>query len=161
MKHRSGWANFHSGGLFKQWAALITVAGLLIGCGDGPSGSDGMTEQAESAMGVVTGTVTYRERMALRLDAVITVRLQDVSLQDAPAMLLAEQVIEGQRRSVPIPFSIEYDKGRINSNRSYAVRADIRDGSGKMLWTTDTMIPVITRDAPTENVEVVLKLVEN
>ena len=41
----------------------------------------------------VTGSVTYRERIALPPSAVVTVKLLDVSRADAPAELIAEQVI--------------------------------------------------------------------
>ena len=41
----------------------------------------------------VTGSVTYRERIALPPTAVVTVRLVDVSRADAPSVLIAEQVI--------------------------------------------------------------------
>src|SRR5258708_34753519 len=44
--------------------------------------------------GVVTGTVTYRQRIALPRQAVVQVQLLDVSKADAPAIVIAEQTIE-------------------------------------------------------------------
>ncbi len=41
----------------------------------------------------VTGTVTYRERIALSPGATLVVQLRDVSLQDASSILIAEQVM--------------------------------------------------------------------
>ena len=107
-------------------------------------------------MASLNGTVTYRERMMLRPDATITVRLQDVSRQDVPALLIAEQQIPAQGKSVPIPFSLEYDPARIDERYSYAVRAEIRGGDGELLWTTDTHHPVLTRGAPTDQVEILV-----
>ena len=40
----------------------------------------------------VTGTVFYLQRIALTPEAVITVKLQDVSLQDVAAVTITEQV---------------------------------------------------------------------
>ena len=50
-----------------------------------------------AATGQVTGSVTYRERIALPPTAVVQVRLVDVSRADAPAVLIAEQVIRHRR----------------------------------------------------------------
>ena len=42
---------------------------------------------------MVTGTVDYRERMALPPDAVVEVRLSDVSRQDVAAPVIAETTV--------------------------------------------------------------------
>jgi putative lipoprotein len=107
----------------------------------------------------VTGTVTYRERIALPADAVVNVQLQDVSLADAPAMVVGVQVIETEGKQVPIPYKVEYDSDAIVENHSYAVRAEIRDGTGKLLFTTTSVHPVITRGNPTKDVEIVVQKV--
>ena len=86
----------------------------------------------------------------------VTVRLDDVSLADAPAKTLATHTIRPGGRQVPIPFALTYDPGVLDARHTYAVRADIRDAAGALLWTTDTTIPVITRGAPTDGVEIVL-----
>ena len=75
---------------------------------------------------MVTGTVAYRERMALPPDAVVEVRLSDVSRQDVAAPVIAETTILPEGRQVPIPFELRYDPGKIEPNRVYALRATIR-----------------------------------
>ncbi len=107
-----------------------------------------------TAGATLTGTVTYLPRIALPPDAVVTVRLLDVSLADAPSVTLAEQTISTQGRSVPIPFELAYDAGEIQPRHRYGVRAEIRSGSGDLMWTTDTMTPVLTNGAPSSAVEV-------
>lgn len=104
----------------------------------------------------VSGTVTTPERSALPPDAVLTVSLQDVSLADAPAKLLGEQQISMDGQSVPVPYSIAYDPATIDPRNSYSVAARITDAGGKLLFISDTMIPVITRDNPTQDVEIVV-----
>ena len=97
----------------------------------------------------VTGTVTYLQRSALPPDAIVTVQLQDVSLQDAPAKMVAEVKIPTAGKQVPIPFRLPYDPANINPAHTYAVRATITEG-GSILFTSATSHPVITHNAPTE-----------
>jgi len=91
----------------------------------------------------VTGSVTYRERIALTPGARVEVKLLDVSLQDIAARVLAEQTIEVIHQ-VPISFSLAYDPAEIDARLSYAVRATIFNGD-KMLFTTDRHYPVLSR----------------
>ena len=84
----------------------------------------------------------------------LTVELADVSRQDAPAKVLAEQIIGNPGRS-PIPFELSYDPDAIVPNHSYAVQARI-EWEGKLVFITDTRHCAITRGCPnTVNVVVV------
>jgi putative lipoprotein len=103
---------------------------------------------------IVSGTVTYRQRIALPQTAILTVRLLDVSRQDASAPVIAEQRIETAGRQVPFSFELAYDRRLIQERNRYAVRAEIADG-GRLLFTTDTNYPVITQGNP-RSVEIVL-----
>jgi len=109
----------------------------------------------DGACALVTGTVTYRERMALSPTAVVQVTLQDISRQDAPATLLAREIIVTAGRQVPIPFTLAYEADTIDSRFTYAVAARITD-QGKLLFINDTVHPVITREAPSQ-IEVLVK----
>ena len=128
------------------WLAAIVVLVLLLGA----CGSAGEEEAP-----AVSGTVVYRERIALPDDAVVTVQLRDVSLMDVEAQLLGEEVIHPDGGQVPIPYKVPYDAEAIDERNSYSMSARIEDGSGKLLFISDTAIPVITRDNPTEGVEIV------
>src|SRR6266498_4184990 len=105
----------------------LVLAGFALGCAP--------NSQSSAEGGVVSGTVSYRERMALPPDAVIQVQLSDVSLQDAPAPVIAETTVEPEGRQVPLLFELRYDPKKIDPKRSYAVRAGIRSG-GQLLFTT-------------------------
>jgi putative lipoprotein len=100
---------------------------------------------ARAQSGMVRGTATFRERMALPPGAVLHLRLEDVSRQDAPALLIAEAhiPIAGQ---VPIAFALAYDAARIDERSTYALRAEILL-DGRMLFRTDHIHPVLTRGA--------------
>lgn len=107
------------------------------------------------AQAVVTGTVTYLQRSALPADAVTTVRLVDISLADAAAELISEQVITTEGQQVPIPFELAYDPAQIVDNNRYAVQAFI-ELDGQLLFISDTVIPVLTMDSPSSDVEVMV-----
>ncbi|TMV08082.1 META domain-containing protein [Ruegeria sediminis] len=94
--------------------------------------------------GTVQGTATYRERIAVPPGAVLEVALMDVSLADAPAVVLSSQ--RYALKGVPAEFQLSYDDALIAKNMSYVVRASIRE-AGKLLFTTDTAYPVLTRGA--------------
>ncbi len=104
----------------------------------------------------VTGTITYRERIAPGPDTTVEVELLDVSLQDAPSITLAKVTIVDPGQ-VPLRFEIEYDPSAIDDRFTYAVQAVIRD-SGHMLFINTTAYDVITRGNPT-HVDMVLERV--
>jgi uncharacterized lipoprotein YbaY len=130
------------------WILLMGALPVLAGCAVG-----------QSLPASVTGNVTYLQRIALPDDAVVTVQLQDVSLADAPATVLGEQVIQTEGKQVPFAYSVPYDPQQIQDNHSYGMRATIADGAGNLLFTSTTAYPVITQGNPTSNVEIVVQQV--
>ncbi len=132
---------------------LIGLLAGVTGCSTATVVADGGGHTARK----VTGTVTYRERIALPPTAVVTVQLVDVSRADAPATVLGEQVIEPGGKQVPFAFVIPYDPARIDARMSYAVQARIEDG-GRLLFINDQHYAVITRGA-SDTANLVLKSV--
>lgn len=106
---------------------------------------------------VVTGTVTYRQRIALPSGASISIKLLDVSRKDAAAEIISEQRIITNGQQVPIPFKLRFDPAKIRFHHSYVVRAEIRV-KGKLAFTTTTSYPVITNNYPLK-VDLVLEQV--
>jgi putative lipoprotein len=99
--------------------------------------------------GTITGSVSYRHRMALPPDAVVEVSLQDTTLADAPARTVGQATIATRGAQAPIPFRIDYDPSTIDPSHRYVVRATITV-DGKILFTSPTAYPVITRGAGNE-----------
>jgi putative lipoprotein len=122
-----------------KYALLLVVFSILAGCG---ARVEPLVEPPV-ASGKVSGSVTYRERIALPPDAVLQVALLDVSRMDVAATLIAEQTIVPEH-GVPIPFELEYDPDVIDARLVYAVRATISSGDN-LLFVTDTHYPVLTR----------------
>ncbi|MCO5083659.1 MAG: YbaY family lipoprotein [Rhizobiaceae bacterium] len=83
-----------------------------------------MSGTADAEERIIQGEITYRERIALPPNAVVTVELADVSLADAPASVIGRQEIKNPGQ-VPIKFAISYDAGVIQPKMAYAVQARI------------------------------------
>src|SRR5262245_42003071 len=102
-------------------AMLLACAGFVSGCGD-------------AAEFVVRGSVGFRERMALPPDAIVSVRLSDVSRQDAAAPVVAETTISTAGRQPPIPFELRVPAKAVDPKQRVAIRATIQVGD-RMLFT--------------------------
>ena len=105
--------------------------------------------QGNSPQGSVMGTIAYRERIALPADAAIDVRLEDTSVQDAPAKLIGESVFAAAGQQVPISFQVSYNPTDINPAHTYQLRANITV-NGKQMFASTSAYPVITNGAPME-----------
>ena len=102
----------------------------------------------EAMAQTVSGTATYKERIALPAGAVFEAAIEDVSKADAAAIPIANTRL-ADPGNPPIAFTIPYDPAKILPNSRYVVRARILVG-GKPMFTSDTAAPVITRGAPTK-----------
>ena len=100
-----------------------------------------------NAMPSVSGTVTYRERVAMPDNAVLTVQLQDVSRSDAPAQRIAEQRIVFAGRQVPLTFDLHYDAARIDPKHTYSVSARITV-DGQLHFLSTSAYRVLTQGNP-------------
>ncbi|MND80490.1 hypothetical protein D3C80_722620 [compost metagenome] len=93
-------------------------------------------------------TASYRERIMLTSDHVLTVRVEDVSLMDAPARVMAETTQPLDGRGPPYAVTLSVPNAQIDARHTYAVRAEIRDPAGALRFTTDTRHSVLTNGAP-------------
>jgi putative lipoprotein len=130
----------------KNNAMLLAILLGLAACGSGSSGEPAVTAaDAAGDTAQVTGTLMYRERIALPPGAVAEVRLLDTSLADVPAVEIAYEEIRDVG-TPPIPFVLNYDPSKIDERNQYGVRATITHDGG-LLFTSDTHYPVLTRGA--------------
>jgi putative lipoprotein len=104
--------------------SLLGLAALLSAC---------QTVQPAAKTGL-DGEVFYLQRIALPPSATLSVSLQDVSLADAPAVVLDEQKgpVKGQ---VPLPFHLSYDPAQVKTGHRYSVSARI-EVDGKLMFIT-------------------------
>ena len=94
----------------------------------------------------ISGTINYQGTLFLTPDAVVEVKLLDISRQDVMATEIASVTIPNPGQ-IPISFLLTYDPELIDERMSYSVRADIFD-RGRRMFTTATNYGVITRGAP-------------
>ena len=116
-------------------------AGLLTGKPTKPS-----TAAPPAVTASITGTVSYRERIALLPQDEVEIKLLDVSRHDTPAAVIAKQNITPQRQ-VPVPFKISYDPAKINPTHRYAVQARILR-NGQVRFINQAPCYVITHGHP-------------
>ena len=120
-------------------AAALAVT--ITACRESTPGSSSETDMANAT--VISGTVIYRERMALSNQAELEITLEDVSRQDVAAKIIARQVIKDTGQ-VPIRFELPYEPADIDERMSYSLRAKLRD-RGRLMFISDTHAPVLTR----------------
>ena len=136
---------------------LLSLAAFACTSDPAPAGELEVTS-GRSPNAAVSGTVTYRERLALTEGATLIVELRDVSYQDASAPLIARQTIANPGQ-VPIRFEVGYHRDDIDDRNVYGVSARIIESDGRLAFTNDTAYDVITRGNP-RSVEMLLVLVE-
>jgi uncharacterized lipoprotein YbaY len=115
-------------------------------------------QQGGQKKAAVTGTVTYRQRIALPPGAVVEVSLLDVSRADVPAVVIDKQEINPTTQ-VPIPFTLNYDPAQIDERHAYAVQGRIML-DGKLWFTSTKRYAVITQGNPTR-LEIVVDMVKS
>ncbi len=83
--------------------------------------------------GVLRGTVTYLQRIALGANSEVAVRLVDSATPDGAPV--AENTFATNGRQVPIPFELRYEPRDIDRQRNYELQAEIRT-DGKLRFKT-------------------------
>jgi putative lipoprotein len=114
---------------------LTLMTTVLAACAHAP----------DNLPGSVDGEVFYLQRMALPPTATLNVTLQDVTLADGPARILASQngPIKGQ---VPLPFHLTYDQKQVQSDHLYAVSARIEVDGKLLMISTERYTVDLTLD---------------
>jgi putative lipoprotein len=102
----------------------------------------------------VTGTVRYRERIALSPEAVVVVEVVEVTPEGAQGKVIGEQTLKNPGQ-VPITFTVPVPADRIRADGAYTVRARITDGT--RTFNTGEPVPVLTQGAASNNVEIIVR----
>ena len=120
-------------------AAAVSIYAMLLlagACGDAsaPPGQVGTH--------TLTGDISIEGAFELSHipPSQIVVQLEDVSLQDASSVVIAEQVYE-EIATLPLTYELTWT-GDLDPERHYAVAASVYDESGDLIFWTDTVFPV-------------------
>jgi uncharacterized lipoprotein YbaY/heat shock protein HslJ/uncharacterized lipoprotein NlpE involved in copper resistance len=101
--------------------------------------TSGAALSATAQQTLLTGTISYRERMTLPPTAVVEVRLEDVSrVAVAPPVIARYRLADPG--SVPIRFNLDVDTSTLDRLGRYALRATIMDGARVLFTSTDTVL---------------------
>lgn len=119
----------------RRYGMLQVLASLLLA----------VTAGAATAQ-TVTGSVGYRERIALPPGAVLEVALMDVSRADAAAVRMASQRFA--MTGVPTDFTLAYDPALIEERMRYVIQATI-SLSDQVIYRSTTAHPVLSQGAGT------------
>lgn len=129
------------------WARAMIVLGMvgvLSGCA-----------ALQTDRTTVTGSVSYRERIALSSDdTFLVVRLLDISRADAPSVEIAS--LRQAVSNPPMVFVLPYDPADIDPRFTYAVEAKIVTADDELLFRNDQVYRVLTHDAPSD-VDIVVR----
>lgn len=124
---------------------MLVVCALMIAVTVAACGGSAQTETAS-----VWGDVTNTDNAPIPEGAILTVQIQDSSLQDVAATVIGEQIVENPGQ-FPIPYEVFYDPADITSPQ-YTMSARITAADGSLLFINDTAIHVITGGNPTQDV---------
>ncbi|MGO8969119.1 MAG: YbaY family lipoprotein [Myxococcaceae bacterium] len=106
--------------------------------------------------GVLSGTVTFREKVALPPNAQVSVRLWDAMLP--PAVATVGEAKFQAASQVPLPFELFFDPALIQDSHTYGARASI-SVDGVVWFQSEQPVPVLTQGAPTVEVVLLVKRV--
>lgn len=102
----------------------------------------GTYQRNDEASERVTGTLSYRQRIALPADAVV-----HLTLKSTVGGFLAAHAIPTQGRQVPIPFRICFLKSDVVPGHTYKLEATVV-ADGERLFHVPDGVPVITQGNP-------------
>lgn len=106
------------------------------------------------AKAALTGTITYRQKIALTPTARVKVFLQETSRSVAPATYLDEVEINGPGQ-VPIPFTVHYDPAAVQPDHDYALLVKIYEGDRTRFLNT-SRYRVLTGGACVDRCDVIV-----
>lgn len=139
----------------RIWFVLLPMLWLVASCGSMP-GKPPQESAARAAKAALTGTITYRPRVALTPKAIVRVWLQDMSEPKSPVPVIVDAVTIEKPGQVPIAFTLRYDPKRIVPERRYTVLVKIYEGD-RTRFVNAKPVEVITRGC-TANCEIVVDL---
>lgn len=129
----------------------LAVAVLIAACK--PQESAPLPPMTQGAH-AVTGTATYRERIAPPPGSSLRVQLLDNLLADTPKAVIAQTTVKDAAAS-PIAFTLPFDPTKLRPNGQYGLHATLAGPDGAPWFVSDTRVPV----DPSANVPVEIAMV--
>jgi putative lipoprotein len=127
-------------------AVLLTVAIVVVGCAERSATAPSGAAPAFTGPVSVRGTVNYRQRVALPPTAIVRVQIVDVARADAPARVVASQVIAAKGEQVPFAFSLEAPADAVTPGSRLALQARI-EVDGQLRFINTPAFPLSSQSA--------------
>ncbi|HVG57333.1 MAG TPA: YbaY family lipoprotein [Hyalangium sp.] len=112
------------------------------------------SNQLPDAAAQVTGSVMYRERIALTPAAVVQVEVVELTKEGSPGTVIGQQTIQSPSQ-VPIPFTVVINPQLLRADATYVVNARITDGG--RVFSTAAPVPVLTQGNRSSEVQVLVR----
>lgn len=117
---------------------LLVVAILVAACAALPG------KVPPDDRSVLSGTITYRPRVALTPEAVVRVWLQDMSDPRSPVPVIVDMQTIRKPGQVPIAYALRYDPAKIVAQRRYTLLVKIYEGD-RTRFVNAKPVDVLTR----------------
>ena len=131
---------------FKSALGAAAIMSLLSACTTGGIGENAVAEEAVMTE-TVSGSLTYRERIALPPDATISVALTDITEGPDQEQVAARTTRSLRGEQVPVPFQLTVPNDAIEEGHLYGLRAFINGSDGDALFRTySPMLIDMTKD---------------
>lgn len=101
----------------------------------------------------VTGVITVSDGAAMPEGATVEVKINDVSLQDAPATQVGGQTIYDAKH-FPVHFEATYHAPSIIPQHTYGAQVRILDAEGRTVFINTSAVDVLTRGNATYDIDV-------
>jgi putative lipoprotein len=124
----------------------LFLALLISACAGMGESTDGKAKMEET---VITGKVTYRERIMLPPGADVHVVLLDVSKMDVMATTIAETRFAAEQ-GPPFNFTLPYDASLIQPGMRYSLRATIKRDDKLLFASATALDPFLQPDSDIE-----------
>jgi putative lipoprotein len=138
-----------SGGFYTQKHIVVLRMAFFVVLCCYTSNIIGFAQTHPSDMNQISGLIVLQEGEQLSKSVRAVIQLLDVSIADAPAVQISEEVIENVNEA-PIPFIIYYNPGLIKPSHRYAIAVDIYEmqepGLFRRVLRNTQHYPVITGD---------------
>ncbi|MDV5228256.1 MULTISPECIES: YbaY family lipoprotein [Providencia] len=143
--------------LYQVIMGLILMT-LLMGCeGNNNKAKEAKLDRSHDTTnrsiesGVISGQVVIQQRVALPVNAVVTVTLADTSIAELPALILSQKYYDTQGKQSPFPFELSYQKDEIRSSAHLVVRATVSvEGD---IWFISNVESVVINNGVTRDIE--------
>ncbi len=135
----------------RRIALMLTMLAALglAACNNSSSGGGGSAEAKVAHS--VSGSIGLMSPRKLSDKSSMTIELVDASADGGQPLASKTIAPVGQ---MPMQFTLDFDAGKINPAHIYLVKVDLTDG--QRTFSMPVQAPVITRDAPASQVQIML-----